>query len=64
MPDLTFCPTGGVNINNLDDYLTRSNVVCVGGSWIAPAELIQRGDWAAITARATATIDIASQLPQ
>ena len=64
MPDLTFCPTAGVNINNLDDYLTRSNVVCVGGSWIAPAELIQRGDWAAITARATATIDIASQLPQ
>ncbi len=64
MPDLTFCPTGGVNINNLDDYLTRSNVVCVGGSWIAPAELIQRGDWAAITARATTTIDIASQLPQ
>jgi len=47
-----FCPTGGVSEANLPDYLALSNVVAVGGSWLAPEALAQAGDWAAITALA------------
>ncbi|MDM9625705.1 2-dehydro-3-deoxy-phosphogluconate aldolase [Rhizobium sp. S152] len=44
-----FCPTGGVSLKNAKDYLSLPNVVCVGGSWVAPKELIAAGDWAGIT---------------
>ena len=44
-----FCPTGSVSLKNAKDYLSLSNVVCVGGSWVAPKELIAAGDWAGIT---------------
>ncbi len=44
-----FCPTGGVSLKNARDYLSLPNVVCVGGSWVAPKELIAAGDWAGIT---------------
>ena len=44
-----FCPTGGVSLKNAKDYLGLSNGVCVGGSWVAPKELVQAGDWAGIT---------------
>ena len=44
-----FCPTGGISLKNAKDYLGLSNVVCVGGSWVAPKELVQAGDWAGIT---------------
>ncbi|THD61867.1 bifunctional 4-hydroxy-2-oxoglutarate aldolase/2-dehydro-3-deoxy-phosphogluconate aldolase [Phenylobacterium sp.] len=47
-----FCPTGGVNAANAADYLALPNVVCVGGSWVAPAEAIRAGDWGRITALA------------
>ncbi len=49
-PGVTFCPTGGVSSGNLDDYLLLPNVPCVGGSWLTPAELVRRRDWAAVTA--------------
>ncbi len=49
-PGVAFCPTGGVSSGNLDDYLSLPNVTCVGGSWLTPAELVRRGDWAAVTA--------------
>lgn len=45
---LKFCPTGGVSLSNAKDYLGLSNVVCVGGSWVAPAKLMAAGDWAGI----------------
>ena len=48
LPQLSFCPTGGVNIKNASDYLSLGNVVCVGGSWVAPKGLVKAGDWAAI----------------
>lgn len=51
-PDVRFCPTGGVNEDNMSDYLQLANVVCVGGSWLAPRELIRAGDWEAISALA------------
>lgn len=46
---LSFCPTGGVTPQNAPDYLALPNVVCAGGSWLAPKKLIAAGDWAAIT---------------
>lgn len=52
LPQVTFCPTGGVNPKNAPEYLALSNVACVGGSWMAPAELVDAGDWAEITRRA------------
>ncbi|HVW56093.1 MAG TPA: 2-dehydro-3-deoxy-phosphogluconate aldolase [Rhizobiaceae bacterium] len=42
---MRFCPTGGISLKNAKDYLSLSNVVCVGGSWVAPDELIAGGEW-------------------
>jgi 2-dehydro-3-deoxyphosphogluconate aldolase / (4S)-4-hydroxy-2-oxoglutarate aldolase len=44
-PDVRFCPTGGVTARNLRAYLEQPNVVCVGGSWVAPREAIAARDW-------------------
>ncbi|WP_064712216.1 2-dehydro-3-deoxy-phosphogluconate aldolase [Rhizobium bangladeshense] len=44
-----FCPTGSISLKNAPDYLTLPNVVCVGGSWVAPKELVAAGDWVGIT---------------
>jgi 2-dehydro-3-deoxyphosphogluconate aldolase/(4S)-4-hydroxy-2-oxoglutarate aldolase len=52
LPDIRFCPTGGVNGDNAAGYLALSNVLAVGGSWVAPPEAIAAGDFAGITARA------------
>jgi len=49
LPQARFCPTGGIGLGNAADYLGLSNVVCVGGSWVAPKALMQGGDWAGIT---------------
>lgn len=58
LPQITFCPTGGVSPKNAMDYLSLSNTVCVGGSWVAPADLIKAGDWAGITALAKAAAQL------
>ncbi|MER2534815.1 MAG: 2-dehydro-3-deoxy-phosphogluconate aldolase [Rhizobiaceae bacterium] len=47
-----FCPTGGVTAGNAATYLSLPNVVCVGGSWVAPGDLVKAGDWTAIEALA------------
>lgn len=47
--DVRFCPTGGISPQKLRDYLALDNVMAVGGSWMAPAQLVQAGDWDAIT---------------
>ena len=52
LPHLSFCPTGGITESNAPEWLSLPNVTCVGGSWIAPAADVARGDWAAIEARA------------
>jgi len=49
---INFCPTGGVTAKNAVDYLSLPNVNCVGGSWVAPDNLVKAGDWAAIEALA------------
>ena len=55
LPGLSFCPTGGIGPKTFRDYLALDNVVCVGGSWVAPQQAIERGDWQQITALAEAT---------
>ena len=47
---MRFCPTGGVNLNNIKDFLTLDNVVCAGGSWIVPKQAIRDKNFKAITA--------------
>ncbi|NHB18481.1 bifunctional 4-hydroxy-2-oxoglutarate aldolase/2-dehydro-3-deoxy-phosphogluconate aldolase [Helicobacter pylori] len=44
-----FCPTGGVSVDNMRSYLALENVVCVGGSWLTPKNLIQNKEWDKIT---------------
>lgn len=47
-PDVLFCPTGGITRSTAPDYLALANVACVGGSWVAPRNLLESRDWAAI----------------
>ncbi len=52
LPDLKFCPTGGVSPQNAMDYLSLPNVICVGGSWIVPSDAIKNRDFDKIEALA------------
>lgn len=52
LPQISFCPTGGVGPDNAMDYLSLPNVVCAGGSWVAPGDLVAAHDWDGITALA------------
>lgn len=52
LPQIRFCPTGGVSLRNAPEYLGLSNTLCVGGSWVAPADKLESGDWDGITALA------------
>ncbi len=47
-PQAKFCPTGGVSLANAPEYLAQPNVVCVGGSWVAPMDAVRAGDWGKI----------------
>ena len=58
IPQVSFCPTGGVSLKNANDYLSLSNTLCVGGSWVAPKDKVLSCDWDGITALAA----VASQL--
>lgn len=49
LPQISFCPTGGVSLKNAADYLSLPNVLCVGGSWVAPTDAVRAGDWARVT---------------
>ncbi len=49
IPQVKFCPTGGISLKNARDYLSLPNILCVGGSWVAPKDALARGDWGAIT---------------
>jgi len=52
LPQLMFCPTGGITLDSAPKYLELSNVVCVGGSWMVARVTIAAGDWGAITTAA------------
>ena len=60
IPQVRFCPTGGVSLKNANDYLSLSNTLCAGGSWVAPKDLVTKGDWKAIEELARE----AAQLPR
>lgn len=49
LPDIHFCPTGGITSRNYNDYLALPNVDCIGGSWIVPSDLIEQASWQKIT---------------
>lgn len=57
---VSFCPTGGISTKNAKDYLSLPNVVCVGGSWVAPTKAIKEGAWDEITALAKAAMNVAA----
>jgi 2-dehydro-3-deoxyphosphogluconate aldolase/(4S)-4-hydroxy-2-oxoglutarate aldolase len=48
LPGVRFCPTGGVDAKNAPAYLALPNVICVGGSWVAPKDAVAGGDWSRI----------------
>ncbi len=64
IPQVGFCPTGGIGPDNIGAYLALKNVLCCGGSWVAPADAVAAGDWARIEdlARAAAGLKRASRL--
>lgn len=47
-PQVRFCPTGGITLDSAQAYLSLPNVLCVGGSWVAPKDAVAAGDWARI----------------
>ncbi len=49
LAEIRFCPTGGISPANARDYLSLPNVICVGGSWVAPDKLVEAEDWDGIT---------------
>lgn len=61
-PDVNFCPTGGIGTNNYLDYLALPNVKCAGGSWLAPDDAVESGDWDRITELAKAAVEGAASL--
>src|ERR671918_1400557 len=52
LPEARFCPTGGIDAARAPRYLALPNVLCVGGSWVAPGDAVAAGDWPRITALA------------
>lgn len=54
IPQVQFCPTGGITVQSAPSYLKLSNVITVGGSWMLPKALVAAGDWTAIEALAKA----------
>ncbi|MCH2156508.1 MAG: bifunctional 4-hydroxy-2-oxoglutarate aldolase/2-dehydro-3-deoxy-phosphogluconate aldolase [Opitutales bacterium] len=52
-----FCPTGGLNLENMAEYLALSEVFTIGGSWLAPSAQIAAGDWTGITENVRAAVD-------
>jgi 2-dehydro-3-deoxyphosphogluconate aldolase/(4S)-4-hydroxy-2-oxoglutarate aldolase len=56
---ISFCPTGGVSTENMNEYLSLPQVFAVGGSWIATRNQISGGDWKTITVNAKAAMELA-----
>jgi len=58
LPQIRFCPTGGITPANAVDYLALPNTICVGGSWVAPKDRLAARDWAAIQALAAEAAEL------
>jgi 2-dehydro-3-deoxyphosphogluconate aldolase/(4S)-4-hydroxy-2-oxoglutarate aldolase len=52
LPQVMFCPTGGISLKIAPDYLALKTILCVGGSWVAPSDALANGEWATVTALA------------
>lgn len=63
LPDLRFCPTGGVSLANMVSFLSLPNVAMVGGSWLTPAAAVAAGDWARVTQLAREAVEAAAAVP-
>lgn len=63
LPQLSFCPTGGITLQSAPRYLALPNVVCVGGSWMASRTLLAARDWPAVTARAAEAAALIERKP-
>ncbi len=61
---IRFCPTGGINTDNLPTFLRLPNVACVGGTWIAPSSLVRARAWDQITQLAREARALAAGLPR
>jgi 2-dehydro-3-deoxyphosphogluconate aldolase/(4S)-4-hydroxy-2-oxoglutarate aldolase len=57
VPSARFCPTGGITPTNIAEYLKTPNVGCVGGSWLTPADAVERGDWGRISSLAAVALE-------
>jgi 2-dehydro-3-deoxyphosphogluconate aldolase/(4S)-4-hydroxy-2-oxoglutarate aldolase len=55
-PNVAFCPTGGIGLHNIDEYLAVKSVLTVGGSWLTPAALLAANDWDGVTSLARAAV--------
>ena len=62
LPDVLFCPTGGINPGNLPDYLSLPNVKSLGGSWLAPPSLVREAKWEEIERRARDALGRAEEI--
>jgi 2-dehydro-3-deoxyphosphogluconate aldolase/(4S)-4-hydroxy-2-oxoglutarate aldolase len=62
LPDMLFCPTGGISLETAPQFLACKNVVCVGGSWLTPKDALQAGDWQRITALAQAAASLRAKV--
>jgi 2-dehydro-3-deoxyphosphogluconate aldolase/(4S)-4-hydroxy-2-oxoglutarate aldolase len=60
IPKVTFCPTGGISPENCNNYLQLSNVACVGGSWLAPVDVVKAKNWAKVTELAKQAVERAA----
>ncbi|MCI1680822.1 MAG: bifunctional 4-hydroxy-2-oxoglutarate aldolase/2-dehydro-3-deoxy-phosphogluconate aldolase [Ewingella americana] len=60
-PQVRFCPTGGITPNNYRDYLALKSVLCIGGSWLVPADALESGDYTRITKLAQEAVAGAKQ---
>ena len=58
LPDVRFCPTGGITPASAPSYLALPNVACVGGSWLTPKDAVAAGEWGRITELAAATASL------
>ena len=57
-PHMRFMPTGGITPENAAAYLSRAEVLAIGGSWMVPPNALAAGDWGSITAAASAAVDL------
>ena len=60
LPEIRFCPTGGVSAGNMQEYFQLPNVVCVGGSWLMPKDIVAAGDWREIQQLASSAANAAA----